>query len=69
LGTVRRSASAHVRPGSADGGGYALFQPIKGAGPENYIIEDGKGEPGAWILEEWRQSMSLLVSVARLEHE
>ena len=49
--------------------GYALFQPIKGDGPEDYIIEDGKGEPRAWILEEWRQSMSLLVSVGGLEHE
>ena len=49
--------------------GYALFQPIKGDGPEDYIIEDGKGEPRAWILEEWRQSMSLLVSSGGLEHE
>ena len=49
--------------------GYALFQPIKGKGPEDYIIEDGKGEPCAWILEEWRQSMSLLVSAGGLEHE
>ena len=49
--------------------GYALFQPIKGDGPEDYIIEDGKGEPRAWILDEWRQSMSLLVSAGGLEYE
>ena len=49
--------------------GHALLQPIKGDGPEDYIIEDGKGEPRAWILDEWRQSMSLLVSQGGLEHE
>ena len=57
-----------VRTGERRWTGHALFQPIKGDGPEDYIIEDGKGEPRAWILEEWRQSMSLLVSVGGLEH-
>jgi hypothetical protein len=48
--------------------GHALLQPIKGDGREDYVIEDGKGEPRAWILEKWWQSMSLLVSQEGLEH-